>query len=620
MLKQLRNKDVAKKIFIALALIIIPAFVLWGTGSMSRTDTGLQYAGIVAGKKVSNQEYGNSWRAVKNEALMRYPNFNEIYEQLDLTGQAWDRLILLREAEKEHIKVSDEEVIKTIQSFQFLSRGGRFDVDAYERLLKNTFQTSPRDFEEDMRGSLKIARLVSNIKEGIGVTDEELLARYKEENDKIKIAYVTLSPKDFADKADVSDEETQEYYKNNSSLFRAPGRVNIEFIEFRPSDYPAEAEITDDEIKRYYTDHIKEFEHGESMRARHILVKDADAAADILKKIKDGADFAETAKQYSEDTGSKENGGDLGYFEKGRMVPEFENAAFALKPGEVSGIVKTQFGYHIIKAEDIKPAYTESLDEARQKIKDRLPAERAEAKAHSEALRARNAIEKDADFEKVAREYQKSIKKTGDFYGEGVIPVIGWNPQLQKAAFKLKINEVGPLISSGNTGAGANYIIRVIDKKEPGIPPLGEIKDEVKNSVKQRKMNELAKKSMENSRAAIMDKIKGGLAFKEAAEAAGLKVKESEYVTQMDYIKDIGPAADIKDVFGYKADDISPVLATPRIACIVQLTELKPADQAKFEETKKEFKEKYLETKKAQALDKWFNGLRSKAAVQSNIP
>ena len=178
MLKQLRNKETAKKIFIVLALIIIPAFVLWGVGSTTKSKSGPQYAGIVFGKKVSLEDYGQNWRAVKNEALMRYPNFNEIYEQLDLEGQAWDRLILLREADRERIKVTDDEVINTIRSFPFLSSGGKFNTDAYERLLKNVFQASPREYEEDMRGSLAIAKLVNNVTKDIKVTDDELLKKY----------------------------------------------------------------------------------------------------------------------------------------------------------------------------------------------------------------------------------------------------------------------------------------------------------------------------------------------------------------------------------------------------------------------------------------------------------
>lgn len=618
MLKQLRNKEVAKRIFIILSLIIIPAFILWGVGGGGKDKDGLSYAGIMFGKKVPLEDYGRNWRAVKNEALMRYPNFNEIYEQLDLNGQAWDRLILLAETGKERIKITDREVIKAIQGFRFLSKDGRFDVNAYERLLKNTFQTSPRDFEEDMRSSMKIAKLVSKVRDSVNVTDEELLKKYKEENDKIKILYITLSPKDFADKADISEKDIEDYYKNNLSLFKMPERVNIEFIEFKYSDYLAGIEITDDEISRYYTNHIKEFEHTESVRARHILVEDANVAADILKKIKDGGDFAEMAKQYSKDT-TKETGGELGYFEKGKMIPEFEQAAFALKPGEVSNIVKTQFGYHIIKVEDKKPQYTESLDESKEKIKQKLITERAEAKAYSEALRARNAVEKDTDFEKIAKEYQKPIKKTGYFSKQEFIPAIGWNPQLQKAAFDLKINEVSPLISPNNVKSEANYIIKVVDKREPGMPMLDEVKDAVKERVRQDKTNAMAKDSMEKSKELITAKMKDGLSFKEAAILAGLKVKESEYITRMDYINDVGPAMDIKSVFEYKAGDISPVLVTPRIICVVQLTELKPIDQAKFEEAKKEFKEKSIEVKKAETLDKWFSDLKSRAAVQNNI-
>lgn len=471
MLKQLRNKNVAKKIFIVLALILIPAFVLWGTGSMTKDKAESTYAGIMSGKKVSNQDYGSSWRAVKNEAIMRYPNFNEIYEQLDLNGQAWDRLILLGEADRQRIKVSDEEVTKTIRSFPFLSMDGRFDVDAYERLLKNTFQTSPRDFEEDMRNSLKIAKLINSVTKNIEVSDDELLKKYKEENEKIKIAYVTQSPRDFTDKVDASEKEAEECYKANSADFKMPERVNIEFIEFKYPDYLGGITITDDQIKQYYGSHTKEFERAESVRARHILVEDANAAADILKKIKIGADFAQMAKEFSEDP-TKANGGDLGYFEKGRMIPEFESAAFALKPGEVSNIVKTQFGYHIIKVEDRKPPYTESLEEAKEKIRNRLATEQAQAKAYSEALRARSSMQTDSDFEKTAKDYQKPIKKTGYFSGQELIPGIGRNPQLQRAAFNLKINEVGPLVSPDNVKSEANYIIKLVDKKDPGSPPL----------------------------------------------------------------------------------------------------------------------------------------------------
>ena len=618
MLKYLRNKDVMKRIYIILSLIIIPAFVLWGVGSVARTKSASEYAGIMFGKKVSNQEYGASWRAVKNEAVMRYPNFNEIAEQLDLSGQAWDRLILLREAERQRIKVTDDEIIGTIRSFQFLSKGGRFDVDAYERLLKNTFQTSPRDFEEDIRNSLKIAKLVNSITKGIDVTDEELLSKYKEANEKIKVVYITQSPKDFADKADASEKEAEEYYNARSMDFRVPEQVNVEFLEFKYPDYLGSVQITDDQIKQYYSAHTKEFEHAESVRARHILVDDANVAAEVLKKIKEGKDFAGLAKEYSKDT-TAANGGDLGYFERGRMIPEFESAAFALNPGEVSNIVKTQFGYHVIKVEDKKPPYTESFEEAKGKIKDRLAAEQAAAKAYSEALRARNSIEKDTDFEKIAKDYQKPIKKTGYFSGQELIPGIGWNPGLQKAAFASKINEVGPLISPDNVKSEANYIIKIIGKKEPGIPPLEEIREEVKAKIKQDKMNKLAEEAMAKDRESIMAKIKSGLSFKDAVSAARLNAKESEYISRSDYIKDIGTAADIKEIFGYKVGDISPVLVTPRSVCVAQLEELKPIDPAKFEEAKKEFKQKYLEVKRAQTLDKWFTGLKLQAGLQSNI-
>ncbi|MBU4377061.1 MAG: peptidyl-prolyl cis-trans isomerase [Candidatus Omnitrophica bacterium] len=618
MLKYLRNKETAKKILIGLAIIIIPAFVLWGAGSSGRGGSGPSSAGILFGKKVPLQEYGQNWRAVKNEAMMRYPNFADIYEQLDLENQAWDRLILIREAAKERIKVTDDDVINTIRSFPFLLRGDKFDTDAYERLLKNVFQVSPRDYEEDIRNSLGIAKLINNVTKDIKVTDDELLKRYEEENEKIKINYVLESSKNFADKVDISEEEIEEYYKNNSQEFKMPARVNIEYIEFRYTDYLGGIEMDDENLKQYYDLHKKEFEHTESVHARHILVEDPDKAAEILKKLKGGLDFQKAANEYSKDS-TKENGGDLGFFEKGKMIPDFEKAAFSLNPGEISGIVKTQFGYHIIKVEGKRPSYTETFEEAKEKISQRLTTERAKAKSYTEAFRARGAIEEGSAFEKAAQDYKKPLKKTGYFSKQEIIPGIGWNPVLVKTAFNLKEGEVGPLISPDSVKSDTNYIIRLVDKEEPGIPPLSEVTEEIRERVKLAKINALAKESMQKYESVIKEKMEKGAFFKDAAASLGLKPKESEYITRADYIRDIGPATVIKEVFDYNVGEVSPVISAPGGACIAQLADLEPIDMAKFEEIKEEFAKQYLEIKKAQILDAWFSGLKAKANLVTNL-
>ena len=159
-----------------------------------------------------------------------------------------------------------------------------------------------------------------------------------------------------------------------------------------------------------------------------------------------------------------------------------------------------------------------------------------------------------------------------------------------------------------------------MDKKESGIPPLLEVKEEVKERVKLDKINRLTKEEMEKQKAAIAEKMKSGASFKAAAESLGLKPKESEYITRADYIKDIGPATAVKDLFDYKVGDVSPVISTQRGACIAELADLKPIDKANFEEVKEGFSKQFLEIKKAQALDSWFAGLKARAGLVSNLP
>lgn len=617
MLRQLRSKKVAKKILIGLAFIIIPAFVLWGAKYTTK-EKGPTFAGTIFGRKVSFDEYTGSWRAVKNEAMMRYKDFDKINNQLDLKGETWNRLILLYEADRQRIKVNNEEVIDAIMSLPFLIRDNRFDNKLYENIITNTFRTSPREFEEDIRDSLKIQKLLNNVLGALNINDGDLLQRYKDENEKIKIAYATQSPRDFADKIEIAVPEIESYYSSYAHEFKMPEQANVEYIEFKYADYMAGVQIGDDEVKYYYDTRTDEYVHPESVRARHILLASEEAANEVLKQLKDGGDFAELAKERSS-CPSKEQGGDLGYFERGKMVKEFEDAAFALGAGEMSGLVKTQFGYHIIKVEDKKTPYTDEFEEVKEKIKENLTKESAKSRSYEEAALASSSIEKGEAFEKVAADHKKTIMTTGFFPRQGLIPNIEWNPDFQNAAFNLKINETGPLISPNGAESEVNYIIKLIAKKEPEIPPVEQVKAKVEAKIMQNKMTEMAKESMNKYSEVIAAKMKEGLSFKDACASAGLEVKESDYITKMDYIKEIGPAKDIGEVFGYAVGQVSPVINTARVSCIAALIDFQPIKEEKFNEEKEALRKKMLEEKNSEYIRKWIEELKILADLQSNI-
>ena len=186
-------------------------------------------------------------------------------------------------------------------------------------------------------------------------------------------------------------------------------------------------------------------------------------------------------------------------------------------------------------------------------------------------------------------------------------------------AFNLKLNQIGPLISPEGAESNANYVIRIKEKREPETPPLEDVKERIKGKVRQNKMSELAEGSMNQYRKTIMEKMESGLSFRKAAKSAGLEAKESEYITRLDYIKDVGPSTDIKEVFGYEVGEISTVLSTQRASCFVKLIDFKPIEEEKFEEAKEELRERLTGLKKSQFLNKWLTDLKQKAHLKSNL-
>ncbi len=619
MLRQLRNKQVAKRILIGLALIIIPAFVLWGVGSQrAQKKRGPGYAGLLFGKKVSFEDYTRMWNAAKNAALLRYGDVEKVYTELDLEREAWERLMLVREARRRGIKVSDTEVINTIRDFPFLVRNGGFDKDLYHRVVETTFRTSPRQFEEDMRESLMIARLFESVTAQITASDEEVWEAFKERHEKIQIAYLGRSPKDFADSVEVPEEEVKAYYEAHAEEFERPRQARIAYLSFPANAYMELDAIEEDEMKYYYETHIEEFTEQEQIRARHILVEEEETAREVREQVSGGADFAETAREYS--TGpSKENGGDLGFFTRGRMVPEFEEAAFALAPGEISEVVKTQFGYHIIKVEDKKPARVKDYEETADTIRKTLALDNAEGQAYEDAMNAVSRIDEGLTFEEIAARTGGTYHTTGFFPENGIIPEIGWNPTVQKTAFSLDAGQTSTILSSENQSEPVYYIIRLMEKRPPEIPPFDEIRERVGAAVREEKMKEAAAESMRTLHDALEKKIGEGATFKEAASGLGEDVKETGFISRSDYVEGVGPARDIAEVFDYEPGTLSPVITTSRVSCIVSLLDREPADKEEFEAAKDGLREQVLSQKRMERLSTWMRELRERAALQSFI-
>lgn len=476
MLKFLRKKENLKKIMWGLAILIIPAFVLWGSGSAVRSRNQPKYAGRIFGKKISFRQYEASLLAYRNQYLLMFgKDFTRIARFLNLEEQAWERLILLYQAKKEKIEVTDEEVINFIRKMPLFQKEGVFDQEKYRTLLDYVFRTSARDFEEQIREALRIDKLKNKVMEKVTLTEEEIKNAYKNEKEKARALYIFFDPEKFKDLVHTSYEEIQDYYQTHKTEFKKPEQVNVEYIALYFDRARSEVEVTEEEIQSYYQKHPRQFstkdkKGKESVRPleevknqieeRLIQEKVRKFLEDKIWRISDDIgeepnSFKEVAEKYQLEL--KETG----FFGPEQVIPEiglsyeFSIAAFSLKPGEISNIIETPKGYFIIKVKEKKEAYIAELEEVKEEIEKAVIRQKAWqlAKDKSEESLSkikRLAKEEKLNFSKAAERLSLAVRETEEFTRSSYISGIGQSKEFSEAAFALKPGQISEIISVPN--------------------------------------------------------------------------------------------------------------------------------------------------------------------------
>ncbi len=407
MLKVLRKRKRSWIIFLMLGAIII-VFLFWGIGNF-RVDKK-NVAARVNGKAITHTEYARAYQKMVNfyKNKMGDQFSDEYLEKINLKDDTLQRLIntelVLQEAGRQGIAAPVEDVQKAIEAVQAFQKEGVFSKEQYLEVLKAN-RVTPAEYETGVENTLMIEKIQKQIIDAVNVTDKEIKDSFAMENRRVNFDYLAVDVARFGKDAAVTEEEARTYFEKNreavGGVFKVPTRVNAAYFTIPLKGFLSKVKVSEDDIKGYYEKNIGEFQMKKEVLARHILIKgqgdDAKKKAeDVLSSAKKGEDFAQLAGKYSEDAGSAKHGGSLGYFKEGAMVKPFENAAFSMKKGEISGIVETQFGYHIIKVEDIKESGTVPLKEARVTIEKKL---------------------KDEAAKKIALELAKEINK-GDFKAE----------------------------------------------------------------------------------------------------------------------------------------------------------------------------------------------------------
>lgn len=372
MLKIFRRKEIAKLVLWGILILILPAFVLWGTGNLGRGDRGPKYFGIINNKKVSFDEFGESLTAIRCQIRLNYFNQEQVLKMFLSDNQflgklAWDRLIMFKEAKKNRIKVSDKEISDFVMSHPIFLQKGRFDGSVYGLVLTRYMGLDPRSFEEIVRENLQIRKLNDMMVKDVKVTDDEILENYKKDSEKVKISYYLVPTENFFEKASVSDAELKDYYEKNKNEFILPpkegagGETKI-FANF---------EDVKESIKMFLT----------QARARDLAASSAEEAYNNIKSVMD-----KEKKTFEEACGKLNlKLQETPFFSKTDYIEGFGEAkdiaaeALKLKANEISAPIKTRRGVIIFRVSGIqnfdeetfkkeKEAYSKKLLEKKQSL------------------------------------------------------------------------------------------------------------------------------------------------------------------------------------------------------------------------------------------------------------
>jgi peptidyl-prolyl cis-trans isomerase D len=549
---------------------------------------------------------------------------DDLLQQMQVPQQVLQQMIQekaeLAEAERAGITVSDAEVRAQILAIPGLQENGQFiGEERYRQLLRQQNPPmTPADFERSVRESLMLDKLRAGLTEWMTVSDTELEQEYKRRNEKVTLDVVAVLADNFKAQVNPTDAEISAHYDKNKEQYRIPDRRRIKYARISPADLAATIKVSKEDVERSYNEQLGKYTTPEQIRASHILLttegKDDPSvraqAEQVLKEAKSGADFAALAKKYSQDETNAQQGGDLDYFGRGRMVAAFENAAFALKPGEISDLVKTEFGYHIIKLTDRKPAIVRQVTDPAvyKEIESTLLREQAEARAQQYADAIAAEAKTPAALDKAAASRGLKVEESGYFARGGMIEGLGPQSPVSMAAFDLADNTVSEPIA-GPTG---RVIFYVSGKQDSYLPKLDEVRSRVRDDVIQERSVVLAKQRAD----ALAAQLKTAANFQAAAKAAGLEAVTTDAITRNGVIPNIGRSPEIEAVaFSSPVGTVSNAISTPQGAAIVKVASRQDVSPADFAMAKDKFRMEMLGERRSRFYQTYMEKARTKMKI-----
>jgi peptidyl-prolyl cis-trans isomerase D len=558
-------------------LFYIPDFLTSTTGA-APSDT----VAVVEDRQITVREFQRRYSAQLQAYRQAYGSqMNEqLLRQLGIEQQILQQLVdeeaMVVEARRHGITASDVEVRERILAIPAFQENGQFiGEQRYRQLLQmNNPPLTTTEFEDQLRRALLVEKLRNAVTAWMSVSDADVAAEYRRRNEKVKLDVVPITPDAFRSQVTVSDADLAAHFEKNKETYRIGEKRKIKYALVDVEKVREQVKVPDTELEAFYKQNISQYQSAEEVRASHILLKTEGKdeaqvrarAEEALKRVKAGEDFAALAKEYSEDESNSGNGGDLGYFARGAMVPEFEQVAYAMKAGEISDLVKTSFGFHIIKVIDHKQATTRPLSDVRPEIEDQVRWQLAQTQAEQQAKGLESQMKTPADLDRIAAERGLHLQDTGLFLRDDPIEGLGPSPEVSAQAFQLQEGTVSPALRV----ARGWVLVTVNGKQDPYVPQLAEVHDKVRDDLTRERAAELAK----TKAAEIAAALKGATDFAAAAKKFGLEVKPTELIARGSPIPDIGASAEVdKAAFALPIGGVSDPISTPQGTAIVRVVE-----------------------------------------------
>jgi peptidyl-prolyl cis-trans isomerase D len=605
---------------VAFVLFYIPDFLRGSGADAASSDTVAK----VEGREITSGEFRRTYQAQLQAYRSAYGNnmSDQLLKQLGIDQQIVQQMVderaALAEADRLGISVSDEEVRQRIFAMPAFQENGGFIGDArYQQLLRmQRPPMTPSEFEDNVRNGLAVEKLRGSLTDWLSVPDKDLEQEYRRRNDKVKLAVVSFTADSFRSQVSATDAEVASYFEAHKNDFKIPEKRKIRYLLIDIDAMRAKVVVPPADIEREYKNNEEQYQTPEQVRASHILLKTEgkdDAAVkakaeELLKQARSGGDFADLAKKNSEDEASAKNGGDLDYFGKGRMVPEFDAAVFAMQPGQISDLVKTQYGYHIIKLTDKKPATTRSLAEVRQQLQDQLAYQRAQAQASDLGQSLEKQIKSPGDLDKVGKAQGLTVQESGFFARDEPILGLGPAPEAANKAFDMKQGDVaGPLRAS------RGFVFEtMVARQDPYVPKVEEVKDRVRDEVVKQKARDASRQKA----AEIAAKLKSAGDFEKAAKAAGLEAKTTDLIAQDAPIPDLGNAPAVTEAaFKLPQGAVSDPIPTDNGTAVVKVIEKKEVSPEEWTTSKDKFREELLTDRR----NRFFSAYMAKAKQKMKI-